>query len=566
MSGKFHIAQFHGTKEEMRQERAAAEVMAESGAADLTAAGNASSAVRSTAAVPARYVSAEAGKPSFADICRIFKENSDREFARRAQAQKRMAGGDAGKPAVDEADAFVELENRAIIGVPETVTTIMEQIQTFVDNHGYQDADFPEHYRDLHLFAREEQRSYLNITHAIFHEIYGFKALACWQKYPDSYAAQIIGTAIWIHTGGRHVRMPFAFSSVQEVEKMIRSLTRQKEDAIVNLYNTVLEIDLYTGERVTLTVRPDVRHDVVTLRRFLIGRVTVDDLGDERRRTIPQEAVPLIKALSKTHCNVIIVGPPGTGKSTSLKALLAERADHYTGAIVEKHYELAASRDFPEKKLIERVTRESTFHHAMDQVLRFDVDYAIIGEVRRVEAEGAMLACERLMKGFGSTFHTWKPETIPSQFARMIVSQNPGARFEEEEKRVAENIDIVIEQSQDATRTKKRFKSVREMRYNRLTGEISTHELMRWNADTDTWSYRADLSGGLLREMRDIDRYWADIAVSTLERLEAMSPIPPEEGVIVYNPAEADPQYRIARSLERLERLMRPERAEQGSG
>jgi Flp pilus assembly CpaF family ATPase len=520
---RFHIAQFH----------AAHDLMPPPDSAGITA-------------------KSDSDKVSFADVCRQFKEQSDREFTRRVNGQKRVSEGALKHSEIDEADAFVELENRAIIGVPETVTTIMEKIQTFVDNHGYQDVEFPEYYRDLHLFAREEQRQYLNISHAIFHEIYGFKALSCWQKYPDSYAAQIIGTSIWIHTGGRHVRMPYQFASPLEVEKMIRSLTRQKEDAIVNLYNTVLEVDLYTGERVTLTVKPDVRHDVITLRRFLIGRVTVDDLADERRRTIPAEAVSFIKALSKTHCNILIVGPPGTGKSTTLKALLAERADHYTGAIIEKHYELAASRDFPEKKLIERVTHESTFHHAMDQVLRFDVDYAIIGEVRRVEAEGAMLACERLLKGFGSTFHTWKPETVPSQFARMIVSQNPAAHYREEEKRAAENLDIIIVQSQDVTRTRKRFKSVHEMRYNRLTGEISTHELMRWNPDTDTWNYRADLSERLLKEMGEIDREWAGIALSALRRLEAKAPIPEGEGVVVYNPVEADPQYRMAKALEQM--------------
>lgn len=130
---------------------------------------------------------------------------------------------------------------------------------------------------------------------------------------------------------------------------MIRTLTRQKDNAIVNLYHTTLEVDLYTGERVTLTVKPDVKHDVITLRRFLIRRVTVADLADPDRGTIPPEAVPILQGLSKTHCNKLIVGPPGTGKSTTLKALLAERAEHYTGAIIEKHYELAASRDFPEK-------------------------------------------------------------------------------------------------------------------------------------------------------------------------------------------------------------------------
>jgi Flp pilus assembly CpaF family ATPase len=492
---------------------------------------------------------------AFQTACAAFKEQSGARF------NGTQLYGDADrrewdKTASDEAGAFVELENQAIIGVPETVTAIMEQIQSYVDQQGLHPLEPPEYYVGLKNYARSEQQCYSDVTHAMFHEIYGFKALACWQKYPDSYAAQVIGTAIWIHHNGRHERMPFQFASAKEVDKIVRALTRQKEDAIVNLYNTTLEVDLYTGERVTLTVKPDVRHDVITFRRFLIGRVTVDDLADERRRTIPQEAAQLLKGISKTHCNVLIVGPPGTGKSTTLKALLAERADHYTGAIIEKHYELAAGRDFPEKKLIERVTNEGTFHHAMDQVLRFDVDYAIIGEVRRVEAEGAMLACERLLKGFGSTYHTWKPETVPSQFARLLCSLNPGVRFEEEEKRVAENIDLLIVQTQNASRTRKRIKSVMELRYNRHNGEISTNELMRWDEQTDTWTYRNNLSERLRKEMFEVDPEWAERTVRTLGRLADALPIPEGEGVVVYNPADANPLNRISDSMLRISAII----------
>ncbi|WP_028550070.1 ATPase, T2SS/T4P/T4SS family [Paenibacillus sp. UNC451MF] len=507
----------------------------------------------------------KAGKTSFEQVCKTYKDLVGERFAgtmHRRDADRLQADGTG----ADEAQAFVELENKAIIGVPETVSAIMEQIQSYVDQNGLYQVELPEYYVGLRPYAREEQQCYSDITHAIFHEIYGFKALACWQKYPDSYAAQIIGTSIWIHHNGRHERMPFQFVSTQEVDKIIRALTRQREDAIVNLYNTTLEVDLYTGERVTLTVKPDVRHDVITFRRFLIGRVTVDDLADERRRTIPPEAAVLLKGISKTHCNMLVIGPPGTGKSTTLKALIAERADDYTGAIIEKHYELAASRDFPEKKLIERVTHENTFHHAMDQVLRFDVDYAIIGEVRRVEAEGAMLACERLLKGFGSTFHTWKPETVPSQFARLLCSLNPGVRYEEEEKRVADNIDILIVQTQDAGRSRKRIKSVMELRYNRMNGEISTHELLHWNESDDTWTYRNDLSERLRKEMRQIQPEWAEVTERALRRLAEASPIPEGEGVVVLNPVHANPLHRISETLEQAYPLYEKHRRDSAIG
>lgn len=192
----------------------------------------------------------------------------------------------------------------------------------------------------------------------------------------------------------------------------------------------------------------------------------------------------------------------------------------------------------------------------MDQILRFDVDYAIIGEVRRVEAEGAMLACERLLKGFGSTFHTWKPETVPSQFARLLCSLNPGVRFEEEEKRVAENIDILIVQTQDTTRTRKRLKSVMELRYNRYTGEISTHELMHWNERTDTWTYRNDLSEGLRKEMREVHPEWSERTFQALAALAAASPIAENEGIVVYNPVAANPLHRISVSMEQMAAAM----------
>lgn len=241
----------------------------------------------------------------------------------------------------------------------------------------------------------------------------------------------------------------------------------------------------------------------------------------------------------------------GSGKTTLLKALVAEREDHVTGISIEKEYEIGVSRDHPNKKFIEMITRDTSFEDAMEKALRTDADYGIIQEVRMVEAEGAMLMCERLQKGFLSTTHIWRPETLPQQWARVICKVNGGGDPKEEEKRVAEYLDLIIVLEQDETKSKKRIQSIQEIRFNRENGEISTHQIMRRNEDGQ-YEYRLDLSQHLIREMKMIDPYWAQTVIDTLDQLQKKYPIPDHEGVTIFNPAIADPQYRMAMEIQRM--------------
>ncbi|WP_165891149.1 ATPase, T2SS/T4P/T4SS family, partial [Streptomyces globisporus] len=170
---------------------------------------------------------------------------------------------------------------------------------------------------------------------AMFHEIYGFNVLAAWIKFPDSYALQVIGKKVYMKIDGRNKLMKdMRFRSEEQVDKIIRSLAMQKEDAILNTYNNSLEVDLYTGERIAILISPRVKQNVITFRRFLIDAVRVEDLTIPKRKTLPIEGVNVVKGLSKTHCNIIIAGPTGVGKSTLTKAMLAERDPGYTGVIM----------------------------------------------------------------------------------------------------------------------------------------------------------------------------------------------------------------------------------------
>jgi Flp pilus assembly CpaF family ATPase len=474
----------------------------------------------------------------FDKVCFQFGEAMKKEFESQADTK--------------EGNEIVDLELFAIMGKTENVTTILEKIETFLTNNKIRDVMIPDYYKDIHLFAIDEQRKYSNLTHAIFHELYGWNALACWIKYPESYAMQTIGNKVWMfmEEKGRFVRMPFELKSDEVIRKIIRGLETQKENAKVNEQNPTLELDLYTGERVSIMLNPRVVRPVITYRRVLTKGYSLYQLAEDKNMFDPA-ALPILTGISKTHCNAVIAGPMGSGKTTVLKAMVKEREDYITGISIEQDYEIGVSRDNPDKKFIEMVTRGTPFEDALEKVLRTDADYGIIQEVRLYEAEGAMIMCEKLQKGFLSTTHLWRPETLPEQWGRLICRYNKGADQKAEEKRVAEYLDLIIMVEQDEAKVK-RINSIQEIHYNRLNGEISTHQIMRFNEELDRYEYRFDLSNQLIREMRMINSKWTDIVVRTIQDLADKFPIPEGEGVTVFNPAIADPHYRLALATEEL--------------
>ncbi|WP_054029071.1 ATPase, T2SS/T4P/T4SS family [Bacillus sp. FJAT-28004] len=451
-----------------------------------------------------------------------------------------------------EGDDMVKLESHAMLGKSDSVTPMLDKIETFILNNKIRDVQLPVYYKDIHLFAEGEQRKYSNLAHAVFHENYGLKALAYWSMLPDSYAMQIVGRYIWIHNAkkGRFELMKFRLSS-SDVNKIIRTLESHKPGAKVNEQSPEIELDLYTGERVSILIEPRVRNIVITFRRVLRKKVSLRNLSVEDN-LFPEESLPLYHGMSLAMPNTVITGPMGTGKTTLVRAMIHERPDHLTGISFENDYEIQVSIDNPQKKFIEMILNGSNFDSAIKSGLRTDADYGVVQEVRVDEAEGTMILGERLQKGLLATTHIWKTYTIPEQWARLICRYNGGTDLKAETQRVAEYVDLIILLQMDETKTIKWVESVEELRFNRENGEISTHQIQRRNPLTKQYEYRADITKQLQLEMRLKNQQWYEIFMTTLKNLEQASPIPVGEGVTIFNPAIADPQYRLALATEEL--------------
>lgn len=473
---------------------------------------------------------------TFSAVCKLFEENFEKEFQKEDDSERRK---------------ILAVRHDAIVGKPESVTMIMEKIQTFLNKNNFNSLEYPKCYEGIVPFAPDEQRKYSELTHAIFHEVYGYGPLAFWNKFPESYAAQILGTKIYMHINRKKQKMDFEFSSPERVWRIINSLTYHHEQNKISRYQPILKTDLYTGERVTCAVPPRINKPVITFRRFLIEYVTLEMLA--QKGSFPSELIPLLRGIAKTMANIVIAGPPGTGKSTFLKAMFNERDEDMTSATIERLYELALDRDYPNRAHLSYLADEEHFHHILDEILTSDVDFAVIGEILRVEVEGYLLVAERLLKGAMTTYHTQKVIDIPAQWARLILDRFPTRNFDVEMARVADKVDLVFELRHSKDKTTKWLHSIQELRLDAFTGEITATYWVKFDPIEGVYRYHDQIGDMLFEEMRSADPYWADQVKQILTRLAAEKPILGDP-TTYFNPIAKEPLNRIATALEKPER------------
>lgn len=413
-----------------------------------------------------------------------------------------------GEGANSAAEKRIELQHQAIIGDPKAVKYMKDEILDFLRGNNLTNTPHPEYYEDL--------------TDALYHEIYGLGPLATWQRYPRSQSAQIIGTSIYYDDGRKELR-PERFESTERVEAVIRALTMKDPRSCINDYMPELEIDMYDGTRVSIMIPPRVRQHTITFRRFVVKNFSLAhqvELG-----TIPEEAVPIMRALAKTRPNTVIAGPVRSGKSTFMTTLKSERNPADTVVCIENHFELAWSQHFPNQPIIEIQSMGDDLHKIFPFTLRQDPTWGALGEVREREAECALLLCERGSSGLLCTYHLTSPWNIPGQWARLTMQISPNRTYQSEVVRVAENIDVILVMEEMENSHKKRITSIVEVVLNPYTLEVSTHEIMRFNRNTDTWSYKCDLSQGLINKMRKYDSFQTDLLIDALKTLEAKKTI-----------------------------------------
>lgn len=453
------------------------------------------------------FITTYARKKSFKHICQTVR-NELNDIIVDGMVEAKNEENDLLEDSGNE-NSWLERQHRAVIGDESAMAYFITKIKEVLTKQNITTKEYPSFYDSL-----EE---------AIFHEVWGMSILYKWDKIPNSEAAVIRGTELWIDVEGRFVKQNEAFENEEAVERIKRAFTMRVKDAVINEQTPELEIEREDGSRITMIQKPRSKENYVMFRRFIVKNMSLEEQAN--RGTILQDDIPFFRSLSRTMCNKIFAGRVRSAKSTFMKTMLKERDPSYVAAVMEKHFELDLTKQFKERLIFEVQAKEGDLHHAMPRLLRMEHDYIVVGEIRSLETEGYLQACERGERGAVSTYHLTQVENVVSQITRHILDEFPNRNFGNELERVARNIDIIVTMSADRDRRRKRVIGVTEIIWNEENRTHSTQDLVRYSPVTKEYYYSSHISDQLLTLMAEESMEDTKVLVRHLRRKEKQSPM-----------------------------------------
>lgn len=453
-----------------------------------------------------QYITTFARRRSFKDICQKVREHLNDIIVDGSVDFKKEKNSDLEEEYSNE-NIWLERQHQAVIGDQQAMSYFITKINEVLQKENITTNEFPHFYDSL--------------AEAIFHEVWGVSILHKWDKMLTSEAAVIRGTQLWLDINGQFVKQNEEFENDEAVERIKRAFTMRVKDAVINEQTPELEIEREDGSRITMIQKPRGKENYVMFRRFVVKNMSLEEQAN--RGTILVEDIPFFRALSRVMANTIFAGRVRSAKSTFMKSMLKERDSSYVAAVMEKHFELDLSKQYKDRLIFEVQAKEGDLHHAMPRLLRMEHDYIVVGEIRSLETEGYLQACERGERGAFSTYHLTQVENVAPQITRHILDEFPNRNFDNELERVARNIDIIVTMSADRDRRRKRVIGVTEIIWEEETRTHRTQDLVRYSPVTDKYYYSSNVTKGLLTLMASESLEDTKILIRHLKQREKIS-------------------------------------------
>lgn len=195
---------------------------------------------------------------------------------------------------------------------------------------------------------------------------------------------------------------------------------------------------------------------VAVIRLHRLVSVTLAELVG--RAMMTAEVADFLGRAVRAGKSIVVSGPQGGGKTTLLRALAREIAEHVSLVTIETEYELHLQQAMPtrrikalearpgsgERGLNGRAAGEIAVADLVEDVWRLNAGRIIVGEVRGPE----VLAMLNVMSGGAGSMSTVHADTARAAIERLItlsMAAGPQVTADYARRQVAEHIDLIVQ-------------------------------------------------------------------------------------------------------------------------
>ncbi len=371
--------------------------------------------------------------------------------------------------------AALKLQKKAIIGYANEVAFFKEKIKVKIKDYNAEITDCPSWYE--------------SVVDGIYHENWGLAGIAEWfsDGFRESSSAKIVGDRIFFMQGGRMQLMPQTIDRYRREQLMRAFLLLTPQERLDKDFH---EIYLLDGTRITIfgggMVKQD--QDVIIFRRYVVPNFTFEEQAS--RGTIPEDAIPLFKAMVDFGPNIVVAGQVRSSKTTFLSTWQSYENPELEGVMVETDPEIPLHKMMPNAPIVQLLADNEELRRISKNLLRSDADYFILAEARDGNAlETAMKVAAKGTRRMKLTFHCRDPLDFPYDAAWEIVKAT-GGDLDTTAQKVAVSFDYVFHFAQLRDKSRKRLRSIYELSLDRKSRSIKMVCICSYDYQSDSWRWR----------------------------------------------------------------------------
>lgn len=373
----------------------------------------------------------------------------------------------------EESEDMLQYQKNAILGHPKEVNYFLEIIEEYLRKNNREEVPFPPWYDSLSI--------------GVFHERWGLAGIYNWFGMSHSSSCKIIGSRIYFLINGKQQLQPQTFS-VERLNQLKKALLLGTPERRLN--EKFHEIYMVDGTRIEIFNAA--KEVSIVFRKYIVDKYTFEQQA--KLGTIDHKMIPLLEKKVECGFNVAFTGPVRTGKTTFLTTWQSYENLTLEGVSVETDPEIPFHKIMPTAPIIQLIADEDDLDDVVKPIMRSDGDYLIMGEAR--DGKSLNVAVELTKKGTRRvkvSFHTGSPTNFCFDVA-LLISKQLGGDVWANMIQVAEGFHYIYSFLQlPHDKSKKKLKGIYEIRFNPETLLISTHQICKYNQQTDDWEYMFDI-------------------------------------------------------------------------